>query len=153
MVRFPRQVSDNAFDKLVSRGAVVRTKLVFTDGSEGYERLLIISLDCSNPDVYHLLCTSKIDFYKRNPYAKNFSFFIKLGQSTIFNREAVIDLRRVHELEKEKMMQRYNEGNLHILGQIEEDILNEVDNLLRSSKLIAPKHLKLIVPGYRPAST
>lgn|GEM_PF-4255812 len=49
MIDFPSEFTDKIFNERLARGTVILTKIPLHDGSEDYKRLIVVSLDCSNP--------------------------------------------------------------------------------------------------------
>ncbi|HEY3375759.1 MAG TPA: hypothetical protein VGK02_11990 [Candidatus Aquicultor sp.] len=145
MIDFPAEITNDTFNTLFSRGMVIRTKVVLHDGSEDYKRLIVVSLDCTVDDTYHMICTSKTAFFTNNPFVKEDCHFIEPGQTTIFDRQAVIDLRKIFSLQKVELVQRYSRNNLDFLGALRDDIMLLVDGKLRRSRLLSPKQKTSIV--------
>lgn len=145
MSKPPAILTSNDFHKHINRGTVIRTRILLPNGQQRNKLLIVVNLDCTLPDIYHLTCTSQTGFYKTNPFAKSYSLVIPSGTTSVFSKETVVDLSKPERFTRDDIISRYNEGRLVVLGKLPPEIMESLDRRIHSSMVIKRGIKKLIV--------
>lgn len=148
MIVFPESVLRKQLNAQLKRGKILTTELILGN-KPFFKRLILLNNDFQGNDVFYIITTSKVDWYKKygkyNPVKGNF-IYINKGQ-TIFNpnKDMIIDFRRVDFIKMEKLLENYKNRKLRFLGDIPNDILMKIDNIILNSVLIPPKIKRKII--------
>jgi hypothetical protein len=149
VIDFPAGILKKQLDKYFVRGAILRTEIEFP-GVERFKRLYLLNRDFQSDPILYVLSTSQLGFFRRHqkePSVTENCIFLDAGRTSSNKSEpCVIDLRRVSEIDKEKLLEKFRTGKLAYLGKLPEDIISEIDEKIRASRLIDPFTKKRILP-------
>ncbi len=117
---------------------VIRTAKQFHWGKKE-KYLLILNLDCIDTNIYHLLFTSKVEFYEKPSHiaelAKKNSILIEPDETEIFPLQTRLDCREVYSIARDELLERFHQGKMTFEGILPEEIIKRTDNKLRNSRV------------------
>ena len=145
MVDLPAGLSDNLFDDFIKRGAIIRTKYKFESGRESYKYFIAISRDLASDPLIFIITTSKIDFYHKNPVFNNDIVGIQGQSLPSFPVDTVLDCRQIYPLSRQTLKENFKKQILEFCGELPEQLLQRIDEIVKVSKHISSKHKKLIL--------
>ena len=145
MVDLPVGLSDNLFDSLIKRGAIIRTKYKFESGEERYKYFIAISRDLTNDPLIFIIMTSKIDFYHKNPIFNNDIVGIQGKSLPSFPVDTVLDCRQIFPLSRQTLKENFRKQVLEFCSELPNDLIQRIDGIVKASKHISPKYKKLIL--------
>lgn len=144
MVQLPRSLTDSLFRKKVHKGTVIRTCLHFDDGSSKEKRIVCLNKKLGQ-GIYFAVATSQTHHFQRIRLLKDNGIFIRANKTTVFEKDTVIDLRKIYDFTLDDFLKRFNIRELEILGELEEVIIKDIDMIVRKSKLISNQIKKQIL--------
>ena len=147
----PAQAGDE-FLARVHRGAVLRLTLdasTLNDPDIDKRSKYAIVLSALLPDehVWFALCTSKTDYFDKNPQLRNDVLRWVPGEygwcrATV----TVVDCTTVYSLPTAKLRQLFDAGQLAFAGDIRPAHLARIDAITKASRLLSPDQKRWIVP-------
>lgn len=139
MIDLTNSVLLKQLNSQLARGKILKTEILFPEGPR-FKRLILLNNDFSEDDLYYLLTTSQVDFYKEygnlQPLKGNYIYIQKGGTRINPNEDMAIDCRRVDIFEKGKLLSNYRNIKLKFLSIIPKEIMAEIDKIISFSKLI-----------------
>ena len=147
MVDLPAGLSDNLFDDFIKRGAIIRTKYKFENGKESYKYFIAVSRDLTSDPLIFIITTSKIDFYHKNPVFNNDIVGIQGQSLPYFPVDTVLDCRQIYPLSRQTLKENFQKQILEFCGELPDQLIQRIDDIVKASKHISTKHKKLIL-GY-----
>lgn len=136
------------FNLGLKRGNVLRTLIQF-QAEPRYKRLLLLNRDFTDEEVFYFFTTSSVKWYFEN---KNWvvvnenCIFIEPGEtSNNITERMVIDCRKVFIINKKDLFNNYKNLKLDFLEIFSEEIMSNVNRIIKNSKLIAPKYITKII--------
>jgi hypothetical protein len=146
LIDIPDDISDETFDNTeIRRGTVIRVLSQFPDGTQRYKYFIAISRNIQKDPLIFVITTSNIDFYLRFPRFNNDAISIAANVISFFPKDTVIDCRQIYQFFREVLKQRFRENLLQFTGQMPEEFLDKIDQVVRQSKLISENQKKLIL--------
>lgn len=145
MVDLSIGLSDNLFDGSIKRGAIIRTKYKFESGKERYKYFIAISRDVTNDPLIFIITTSKTDFYHKNPVFNNDIVGIQGKSFPSFPSDTVLDCRQIYPLSRKTLKENFRKQILEFCGELPNDLIQRIDEIIKDSKHISPKYKKLIL--------
>jgi hypothetical protein len=150
MIDFPSGFLKKQLSGYLVRGAVLRTQIDFP-GESHFKRLFLLNTNFVEDPVFYVLSTSRVAYYMAHinePLIKNNIVYLEKGKTLLNLDEAcVIDIRNVGEIYKEKLFENFKHKKLEYLGQVPNEILEQIDRIISRSELISPAIKKRILPG------
>lgn len=136
------------FNLGLKRGNVLRTLIQFQTEPR-YKRLLLLNRDFTDEEVFYFFTTSSVKWYFEN---KNWvvvnenCIFVEPGETpNNITERMVIDCRRVFIINKKDLFNNYKNLKLDFLEIFSEEIMSNVNRIIKNSKLIAPKYITKII--------
>lgn len=142
MIDLPKEITDKALLESLYPGCVIRTEISFIDGGQAFKRLIVMT-NKNEKTALSITTTSQIPINKH--YYRQNDIFIKKNQEKVFEKDSLLQLHRIIELETYKMQNVYNSHNLDILGCISNELLSSIYNELSNNKLIEQKYIQRIM--------
>ncbi len=144
MMDLPDSLLITRIKSSLRRGSVLRTN-VLLKGNFVFKRLIILNKDFSDHNIYFVMSTTQVAWYKANARAvgvvDHFLYFPPGQTPCNPTDEMVIDLRQVYDLPLSQLIKNLREKKLDFLPDVPGPILNDIDRLLRGSSLI-PRTIK-----------
>lgn len=148
MIVLPNNILRKQLNSQLKRGKILRTKLFFPTGNR-FKRMILLNKDFSEDDIFYILTTSKVDFFKDHcnfEGIKGNFIYIHKGQTHVNpNKDVVLDCRRIDIIKKEKLFERYKNNELNFLGEISKEFMTAIDKIVLNSRMISPKIKKHIL--------
>ncbi|MBI3314057.1 MAG: hypothetical protein HYZ83_07460 [Candidatus Omnitrophica bacterium] len=135
---------DKLFERYFNRGAVLSTEMHFHSGISKKKYLIVLNQNPAESETLFFLTTSKLEFFQTNPSFKD-HLVIKPGTVPFFPLETVINCNGVQAMGRGELKRRYREKQLGIVGHLPKDIMVEIDQMVRASRYISPRHKKAIL--------
>ena len=148
MVDLPDGLTDNLFDDSIKRGAIIRTKFKFESGKESYKYFIAVSRDTASDPLVFIITTSKIDFYHKHPVFNNDIVGIQGKSLPYFPIDTVLDCRQIYPLSRQTLKENFRKQILEFCGELPEQLIQRIDDVVKTSKHISTKHKKLILGDY-----
>jgi len=149
MVVIPNPILLRAFNKALIRGNVIRTRNLTGLPSDLFKRIILLNKDFNDSQIYYCLTTSKTgwytDYWHWDRVSKNCIYCLMGETSNNPTRDMVIDLREVYEIDKKILFDNFKNKILSFLKPFSADIMNQIDDIIKDSKLIALKHINKIL--------
>lgn len=148
MIRLPDEILLKRLNIELVRGNVFRTNLFFEDELPRFERIVLINSDFTIHTLYFFVATSQVDWYLNNwhlNFVKNNCIFLKRGRTEIMDNDTVINCRRVRTLTTQSLLDRLKDNKLHFLGILPNDIIQEIDEIIKKSRSILDSIKKFIL--------
>ena len=146
MIAIPDETLKERFNSGLIRGNVLRTLINFP--LHVFKRLLLLNNDFNQEEIYYFLTTSKVQWYidnKESRIVKYNSLYFKKGEtSNNISEDMVIDCRKVFTINKSDLFSSYKNLKLDFLNEFSEEIMNKINQIIKNSKLIAPKCISKI---------
>ena len=146
MIAIPDDTLKERFNSGLIRGNVLRTLINFP--LHVFKRLLLLNNDFNQEEIYYFLTTSKVQWYidnKESRIVKYNSLYFKKGEtSNNISEDMVIDCRKVFTINKSDLFSSYKNLKLDFLNEFSEEIMNKINQIIKNSKLIAPKCISKI---------
>jgi len=147
MSKYPPKEIAKAFKHALRRGAIIRTKIGFSDGSRRIKYLIILNKDLSLDIIYFFTTYSKIDFFNNNQRFEPDIIRIPRRKISCFYRDTIIDCRQEHKLTRKKLWKRFQEEELKLEEYyLPNNYLNKLNEVIRNSSLLSDKIKKIIDP-------
>ena len=149
MVAIPDSILLQRFNNGLIRGNVIRTRNLPDLPPEMFKRIVLLNNDFTHTLIYYCFTTSKVkwfvDHWYSNIVSKNCIYCLKKDTSNNLTEDMVINLRNIYQIEKNILFDNYKNKILDFLNPFSEEIMIQVDNIIRNSKLISRKHIKNIL--------
>lgn len=145
MIDIPDDVCNDAFDKELKRGSVVKTLFRFPDGTEKFKHLIILNSDIAKDPIVFVLTTSQLDFYDKHPQFNRDIIRIPAQKIKFFPKETVINCREAADLPMRVIKSNFVKNRLRFEGDLPTDILQDIDDIISNSFYISPAYKKLIL--------
>lgn len=146
MVNIPSNIRDEVFDNTdIKRGTVIRVLSHFPDGSQRYKYFIVVSKDIHIDPIVFVITTSNIDFYLQHPTFNNDAISIAANTISFFSKDTVVDCRQIFSFRREALKRNFRDNLLQFAGQMPQEFMERIDEVIRQSKLIAKNQKKLIL--------
>ncbi len=139
------KASDQVFEKEFARGVVLITEMRFPSGTQKLKYIVVLNHHPADSTTLLFLTTSQTDYYDRFPYVDHIR--IKPNTVAFFPKETVLDCREVLSMERADLKRRYQEVALKFVGVLPQEYMDQIDQLVASSRFISRRHKKMIL-GY-----
>ncbi|MBI1882846.1 MAG: hypothetical protein HYS08_01375 [Chlamydiae bacterium] len=140
----PPIIHDSVFEKEFKRGVVLLTNLHFKRGETKSKYIIVLNKHPSDSKTLLFLTTSKIEFYNQHPEVKDF-VRIQPRELSFFPLETIIDCRNVWSFPRTELSERYRQNLVHFVGTLTLEIMDQIDQLVASSRLISMRDKKIIL--------
>ena len=149
MVVIPNSILLQSFNSGLVRGNVIRTRNFPNLPPDMFKRIVLLNNNFTDSKIYYCFTTSEVEWYIDNWYSdkvsKNCIYCLKGETSNNLTEDMIINLREVGEIDKETLFDNYNNRILDFLNPFSVDIMNQVNNIIKDSKLIATKYINKII--------
>ena len=140
----PPEVADKFFEKDFNRGAVLATEMFFSDGTTRKKYLVVLNQHPADSETLLFLTTSKVDFYEKHSGLLD-CIKVEVGTLPFFPLVTIINCRQVQPMPRAELKKRFREGKLIFLGNLPQNILEKIDQIVAASRLISVRHKKAIL--------
>lgn len=148
MIAISDDVLWKRFNLGLKRGNVLRT-LIHLQAEQRYKRLLLLNIDFNDEEVFYFFTTSRVKWYFENKnwevVSENCVFVETEETSNNITEKMVIDCRRVFMINKNDLFDNYKNLKLDFLEMFSEEIMSNINRIIKNSKLIAPKYITKII--------
>lgn len=134
---------DQVFEQEFVRGAVLITEMRFQSGTRKLKYIVVLNKYPADSTTVLFLATSQTDYYDRFPHVDHIR--IKPSTFTFFPKETVLDCREVFSMERKDLKRRYQEAALKFVGALPQECMDQIDQLVASSRFISRRHKKMIL--------
>jgi len=119
-------------------------KYKFSNGNQKNKYILILS-NCINGKYYvYTMPTSQVDFYK-NPRNKIDTIWLRANQVKQFPLNTVVDLKHFFLGRASLIGEKLYDNTLEIVGKLPNNIVYQIDGVVRNAKTLNPKIKSLIL--------
>ena len=132
------------FERYFERGLVLGTEMHFGSGISKKKYLIVLNQNPAESETLLFMTTSQTDFYKKNPSFKD-HIILAPGELPFFLLETVINCHGVHGMSRAELRKRYLERKLDIVGNLPTELMEQIDQIVASSRYISPRHKKAIL--------
>lgn len=149
MVVIPNSILLQRFENGLIRGNVIRTQNLTDLPSSMFKRIVLLNNNFNHREIYYCLTTSETEWYQSHWYSEKIStncvYCLKGETPNNLTEDMVINLRQIYEIDKRVLFDNYKNKILDFLNFFSLDIMNQIDNIIKNSKLIAPKYITKII--------
>lgn len=142
MIELPKSLLSKRFDTELTRGRILRTSFVFQN-EQHYKRLVLLNNNFQMDDIYFVFTTTKTSWYKMHSdidwIRKHFIYVPKGITAFNIDEDMIIDCRKVNHIKKNKLLENWVVKKLDFIGMLPQDLMNNIEQLFKESKLISSK--------------
>jgi len=146
MVDIPPKILRAYFETSLIRSSICRLdEYPFPSGQKD-KYFVVLNIDCSQEFIYHALTTSQVGRYQALSFADD-GILIPKGSINTFHLDTIIDCHTLPQpLKRDFLFALYCRGSLRILEQLPKTYMDQVNQIIKRSRLIAPAIKKLVLP-------
>lgn len=135
------------FSRRVKRGTVLLAKIRFHEtGTEKPKYIVIVSRDPVKADpLVFFITTSQLAVIERTPLFRENSVFLDVGTVSFFPLRTAINCREPEEFVRADVADLFANGEAKIVGDLPDDVMRQIDDIVRLSVLISPADKKKIL--------
>ena len=146
MVVIPDSILLQRFNSSLVRGNVIRTCNLPNLPPEMFKRIILLNNDFGDTKIYYCFTTSEVKWYIDNWYSdkvsKNCIYCLRGETPNNLTEDMIINLREINDIDKEILFNNYKNKVLDFLNPFSINIMNQVDDIIKNSKLIPFKYIK-----------
>ena len=127
------------FSRRVRRGTVLRATISFGEtGTVKPKYIVVMSKEPADADpLVFFITTSQLQAYERNAVFRENAVFLEANALKFFPRKTAINCRELYELPREEVQELVANGEADIIGDLPEETLALIDQIVRASILIS----------------
>lgn len=146
MIKVPESLLDETFDEQIRQGAVIYYVGFQFDIETKNKFLIVLNHDCNQSEIYYFLPTSQMKFYVSKRKLRKYFVFVPGNTVSFFPFPTLIDCRHAECISRDKLREKYGNGELEFKGMLPEIFMAKVIDIIKTSRLI-PKRTKKLILG------
>lgn len=144
-MEIPEEICDVVFDQSpIKKGTVIKTDYQFR-GKNHKKYFIVLNKDPQENPLVCVITTSQLDFYIKNSLVSADTLTIAPNYIPCFDKPTVVDCSQIYRLTKEQIKTSFLNKAVTFAGELPEDLIEKIDDIVRSSRLITGVDKKKIL--------